>query len=69
MAEVEVFHANAAAAAAVAEDDNRVIPLPRLFFENSRAKKTKCTYTKNTVLENPGIDPGTSHMLSERSTT
>ena len=26
------------------------------------AKKTK------KVLENPGIDPGTSHMLSERST-
>ena len=24
---------------------------------------------KNEVLENPGIDPGTSHMLSERSTT
>ena len=21
------------------------------------------------ILENPGIDPGTSHMLSERSTT
>ena len=21
------------------------------------------------LLENPGIDPGTSHMLSERSTT
>ena len=24
---------------------------------------------KNEILENPGIDPGTSHMLSERSTT
>ena len=23
---------------------------------------------KNDCLENPGIDPGTSHMLSERST-
>ena len=25
--------------------------------------------SKNELLENPGIDPGTSHMLSERSTT
>ena len=24
---------------------------------------------KKKLLENPGIDPGTSHMLSERSTT
>ena len=26
-------------------------------------------HTNKTFLELPGIDPGTSHMLSERSTT
>ena len=25
-------------------------------------------YGENKMVENPGIDPGTSHMLSERST-
>ena len=28
-----------------------------------------CNGLKKNILENPGIDPGTSHMLSEHSTT
>ena len=42
--------------------------LPVVVHETLRAKKSKSQTNKN-IVENPGIDPGTSHMLSERSTT
>ena len=31
--------------------------------------RTRRNDEKQNTVENPGIDPGTSHMLSERSTT
>ena len=40
-----------------------------LTFSFKRLKlKSQNNKIKN-IVENPGIDPGTSHMLSERSTT
>ncbi len=37
------------------------------FFKNTCTPKFR--KMQKSQLENPGIDPGTSHMLSERSTT
>ena len=49
---------------------------PRLFSDTTDVYGRKKTIpvvslesTGKTLLELPGIDPGTSHMLSERSTT
>ena len=47
-----------------------VIILDLLYADgHTQLRLKRNPHSTKSILENPGIDPGTSHMLSERSTT